>query len=71
MKVVDLGILMMSSTFGQFSNYSKLVYTKTTTCSRSAYVIATDLRHQQIHANDGTGNYSNDVGAKFNLVSQK
>ena len=61
MKVVALGILMMSSTFRQFSNYSKLVYTKTITCSLS----------YQIHANDGTGNYSNDVGAKFNLVSQK
>ena len=28
MKVVDLGILMMSSIFGQFSNYSKLLIQK-------------------------------------------
>lgn len=50
MKVVNLGILVMSSTFVQFSNLCKLVYTETTTLSLSGYINPNDARPQQIHS---------------------
>ena len=50
MKVVNLGILVMSSTFVQFSNLCKLVYTETTTLSLAGYINPNDARPQQIHS---------------------
>ena len=50
MKVVNLDILMISLTFVQFSNFSKLVYIKTTTRSLSGYITLNDFRHQEIHS---------------------
>lgn len=67
MKVVNLDILMISLTFVQFSNCSKLVYIKTTTRSLSGYITLNDFRHQEIHSQDGKENYCNGIGAKFNF----
>ena len=67
MKVVNLDILMISLTFVQFSNCSKLVYIKTTTRSLSGYITLNDFRHQEIHSQDGKENQCNGIGAKFNF----